>query len=41
MRISTIVIVFGVVLFVLPFPGTFIVGALVILTGAIARWHGS
>lgn len=41
MRASTLVIVFGAVLFVLPIPGTYIAGALVILAGALARWLGS
>lgn len=40
MRVSTLVIAFGAVLFVLPFPGTFIAGALVVLAGALARWLG-
>ncbi|WP_367175986.1 transporter [Haloarcula rubripromontorii] len=40
MRISTIVLLFGVVLFVLPVPGTFIAGGLVLVAGALARWVG-
>jgi len=40
MRISTIVFLLGVVLFVLPVPGTFIGGGLVLVTGALARWFG-
>jgi hypothetical protein len=41
MRASTAVLVFGAVLFVLPVPGTFIVGVLVLLAGALARLLGS
>lgn len=41
MRASTLVIVFGIVLFVLPIPGTFVAGILVVLAGALARWFGS
>ncbi|WP_276272918.1 hypothetical protein [Haloarcula litorea] len=41
MRVSTIVILFGAALFVLPIPGTFVAGALVLLAGAAARWLGS
>jgi hypothetical protein len=41
MRASTLVIAFGIVLFALPIPGTFIAGALVVLAGALARWLGS
>jgi hypothetical protein len=40
MRASTLALLFGAVLFVLPVPGTFITGALVILAGAIAYWFG-
>ncbi|WP_274377997.1 hypothetical protein [Haloarcula rubripromontorii] len=40
MRISTIVLLLGVVLFVLPVPGTFIPGGLVLVAGALARWVG-
>lgn len=40
MRASTLVVVFGVILFVLPIPGTFIAGGLVVLAGAIARLLG-
>jgi hypothetical protein len=35
------VLAFGVLLFVLPIPGTFIAGALVLLAGAAARLLGS
>jgi hypothetical protein len=38
MKTSTITLVFGAVLFVLPIPGTFVTGALVLLVGAFARW---
>ncbi|MFC7076960.1 hypothetical protein [Haloarcula halophila] len=41
MRISTIVVLLGIGLFVLPLPGTFITGALVVLAGALARWLGA
>jgi hypothetical protein len=41
MRASTIVLAFGAILFVLPVPGTFVAGGLVLLAGAIARWLGS
>lgn len=41
MRLSTVVIAFGVVLFIVPVPGTFIAGALVVLAGILARWLGS
>jgi hypothetical protein len=40
-RSSTPAIVFGLVLFVLPIPGTFVTGALVTLAGGAARWLGS
>lgn len=41
MRASTLVLAFGAALFVLPVPGTFIAGALVLLAGGLARWLGS
>lgn len=41
MNASTLVILFGIALFVLPLPGTFVTGALVLLAGALARWLGS
>ncbi|MFC7203755.1 hypothetical protein ACFQJC_09525 [Haloferax namakaokahaiae] len=41
MKPSTIVLAFGVALFALPIPGTFVTGALVLLAGALARWLGS
>lgn len=40
MRTSTLVLVFGVALFALPLPGTFVTGALVLLAGAVARYRG-
>ncbi|WP_256441511.1 hypothetical protein [Halorubrum sp. 2020YC2] len=40
MRRSTLLIVLGVFLFVLPIPGTFILGALVVLAGLAARLFG-
>jgi hypothetical protein len=40
-RASTIALLFGAVLFVLPIPGTFVAGALVILAGVAARLLGS
>lgn len=41
MRASTLVLAFGIVLFVLPLPGTFVTGALVLLAGVAARLLGS
>lgn len=40
MRLSTLVIAVGVLVFVLPVPGTFIGGALIVLAGALARLLG-
>jgi hypothetical protein len=40
MRTSTIVVLIGALLFVLPIPGTFILGALVVLAGLAARLFG-
>jgi hypothetical protein len=40
MRTSTAVIAIGVVLFVIPFPGTFILGGLLAVFGALLRWVG-
>ncbi|SFR37356.1 MULTISPECIES: hypothetical protein [Halorubrum] len=40
MRTSTIIILVGAVIFVLPIPGTFILGALVVLAGLAARLFG-
>jgi hypothetical protein len=40
-RSSTLAIAFGLVLFALPIPGTFVTGALVVLAGVTARWIGS
>jgi len=39
-RASTLVIALGALLFVVPAPGTFVLGALVALAGAGARWLG-
>jgi hypothetical protein len=41
MRPSTIVVAFGAGLFVLPIPGTFVAGAVVLLLGALGRWLGT
>jgi hypothetical protein len=41
MNASTLVLAFGAVLFVLPIPGTFTAGALVLLAGLVARKLGS
>ncbi|WP_268239428.1 hypothetical protein [Haloarcula pellucida] len=41
MRVSSIVLVCGALLFALPIPGTFVAGALVMLAGGAARWLGS
>ena len=41
MRLSTAAIAFGVALFALPVPGTFVTGALVVLGGVAARALGS
>ncbi|MDB2223792.1 hypothetical protein PM023_03775 [Halorubrum ezzemoulense] len=40
MRTSTLLILVGALLFVLPLPGTFVLGALVILAGLVARLFG-
>ncbi|WP_199718552.1 MULTISPECIES: transporter [Halorubrum] len=40
MRTSTIVVLIGVALFLLPIPGTFILGTLVVLAGLAARLFG-
>lgn len=40
MRVSILILVLGAILFVLPVPGTFIAGGLVLLIGAIARFLG-
>jgi hypothetical protein len=40
-RASTLVLLFGAGLFVLPVPGTFVAGALVLLAGVAARVLGS
>ena len=41
MRNSTIVIAAGLLVFVLPVPGTFILGGLLLLAGAVARLLGA
>jgi hypothetical protein len=41
MRVSTLVLAFGAVVFALPVPGTFVAGAVVLLAGAVARLAGS
>jgi hypothetical protein len=41
MNASTLVLGFGAVLFVLPIPGTFVAGGLVLLAGMVARWLGA
>ena len=40
MRTSTIIVLIGALLFVLPIPGTFVLGALVVLAGLVARLFG-
>ncbi|WP_255764078.1 hypothetical protein [Halobaculum sp. CBA1158] len=40
MRLSTIVLLVGLGLFVLPIPGTFIAGGLVLLIGGALRYLG-
>ena len=40
MQLSTIALALGAGLFVLPVPGTFVTGALLLLAGAVARWQG-
>ncbi|MDB2236425.1 hypothetical protein PN419_10570 [Halorubrum ezzemoulense] len=40
MRTSTLLILVGALLFVLPLPGTFVLGALVVLAGLVARLFG-
>ncbi len=41
MRASSVAIAVGFGLFVLPLPGTFVTGALVVGAGALARYLGS
>jgi hypothetical protein len=41
MQLSTIALALGAGLFVLPVPGTFVTGALLLLVGALGRWVGS
>lgn len=40
MRVSTIIVAVGIVLFVLPLPGTFVAGVVVALAGVLARLLG-
>jgi hypothetical protein len=40
MKISTVVLLLGAVLFVLPVPGTFILGGLFLLAGGVTRYLG-
>ena len=37
MRLSTKILVAGAAVFVLPVPGTFILGALILIAGVVAR----
>ena len=37
MRLSTKILVVGALMFVLPLPGTFILGAVILAVGALAR----
>jgi len=39
-RPSTILLAFGLLVFALPVPGTFVLGALVLATGALVRLFG-
>jgi hypothetical protein len=39
-RPSTILLAFGLLVFALPVPGTFVLGALVLATGAVVRLFG-
>ena len=41
MRLSTLLVVVGVLVFILPLPGTFILGAILTLVGAVARLLGA
>lgn len=41
MRVSTLILALGVILFVLPIPSTFIAGLLVLIVGAVARLLGA
>jgi hypothetical protein len=40
MRTSSLVILTGAIVFVVPLPGTFVLGAVLFLVGAVARWLG-
>jgi len=39
MRTSTLVLAVGAVVFALPIPGTFVLGAIVLSFGALARYY--
>jgi uncharacterized membrane protein len=41
MRTSTIIILVGLLVFLLPVPGTFILGGILLLAGLVARWLGA
>jgi len=41
MRKSTLVILVGLLVFVLPLPGTFILGGILVLAGVVARLLGA
>ena len=41
MRHSTIVMAVGLIVFALPVPGTFILGGILLLAGAVARLLGA
>lgn len=41
MRISTLIIAVGLVLFVLPVPGTFVLGGAAVVLGGFVRWLGA
>ena len=38
MQLSTVALALGAGLFVLPIPGTFLTGGLLLLAGALGRW---
>ncbi|MFC6770946.1 hypothetical protein [Halorubrum pallidum] len=41
MRLSTLLVAIGILVFVLPLPGTFVLGAILILAGIVARLLGA
>jgi uncharacterized membrane protein len=41
MRTSTVIILVGLLVFLLPVPGTFILGGILLLAGLVARWLGA